>query len=47
MMQQCKVAFPTPAKGPLYVWATGTPGPAKPTRQERRAKLKRKGGEAN
>ena len=37
-MQQWEVAFPTPAKAPLYLWVTRTPGLAKPTQQERRAK---------
>ena len=40
MIQQWEVAFPTPAKAPLYAWATRTPGPAEPTRQEKRAKRK-------
>ena len=40
MMQQWEVASPTPAKGPLYSWVTRTPGLAKPTQQERRAKWK-------
>ena len=40
MMQQWGVAFPTPAKGPLYAWATHTPGPAKPTQQEKQANRK-------